>query len=308
MQKWKKLGRIFEITSNGGWMISHAAVPTLESLEGDDFRVYFGTRNINQQASIGYFEIDIKEPNKTKRISSSPVLAPGELGTFDDSGVLPSWILECDGKKFLYYVGWNLGVTVPFRNFIGLATSDNGSVGFKRISRAPIADRDDFDPFFFTNPCVLHEDGTWKMWYLSAVKWTKENGEAKHYYHIKYDESSDGLRWQRNPSVAIDFRYENEYAISRPCVLRENGIYKMWYSYRAGPIGDTYRIGYAESPDGKNWIRKDEEVLLSPSEEGWDSSMIEYPYVLDHKGKRYMLYNGNGYGETGIGLAVLEQD
>jgi len=35
--------------------------------------------------------------------------------------------------------------------------------------------------------------------------------------------------------------------------------------------------------------------------------MIEYPYVFEHKGERYMLYNGNGYGKTGIGIAVLER-
>jgi hypothetical protein len=34
--------------------------------------------------------------------------------------------------------------------------------------------------------------------------------------------------------------------------------------------------------------------------------MIEYPCVFDHDRRRYMLYNGNDYGRTGIGLAVLE--
>jgi hypothetical protein len=34
----------------------------------------------------------------------------------------------------------------------------------------------------------------------------------------------------------------------------------------------------------------------------------EFDYIsFDHKGERYMLYNGNGYGQTGFGLAVLAQ-
>ena len=37
---------------------------------------------------------------------------------------------------------------------------------------------------------------------------------------------------------------------------------------------------------------------------GWDSEMIEYPFVFEHKNKRYMLYNGNHYGKTGFGIAV----
>jgi predicted GH43/DUF377 family glycosyl hydrolase len=77
----------------------------------------------------------------------------------------------------------------------------------------------------------------------------------------------------------------------------------MWYSYR----GRSYRIGYAESDNGIEWVRKDEEVGIDVSESGWDSEMIEYPYIFDHEGQRYMLYNGNGYGRTGIGLAVLEE-
>jgi len=32
---------------------------------------------------------------------------------------------------------------------------------------------------------------------------------------------------------------------------------------------------------------------------------IEYAHVFDHKGSLYMLYNGNSYGKTGIGLAIL---
>jgi len=35
--------------------------------------------------------------------------------------------------------------------------------------------------------------------------------------------------------------------------------------------------------------------------------MIEYPFVSSHQEKVYMLYNDNGFGKSGFGLAVLEQ-
>ena len=79
----------------------------------------------------------------------------------------------------------------------------------------------------------------------------------------------------------------------------------MWFSCRSGK-GETYRIGYADSPDGIAWTRRDGAAGIDISASGWDSEMIEYPFVFDHKGERYMLYNGNGYGKTGFGLAVLE--
>jgi len=33
--------------------------------------------------------------------------------------------------------------------------------------------------------------------------------------------------------------------------------------------------------------------------------MICYAYVFKHNGYLYMLYNGNGYGASGLGLARL---
>ena len=69
-----------------------------------------------------------------------------------------------------------------------------------------------------------------------------------------------------------------------------------------------YRMGYAESQNGLNWERMDEKVGIDVSATGWDSEMIQYPYVFNHKNKKYMLYNGNDYGKEGAGLAVLEHE
>ncbi len=134
-----------------------------------------------------------------------------------------------------------------------------------------------------------------------CVGWEIENGKLKHYYHIKYAESKDGINWERRGIVCIDFKSKDEYAIARPCVIKEDGIYRMWYSYR----GEGYRMGYAESTDGVVWKRKDEEAGIDVSESGWDSEMIEYAFVFSHKDKKYMLYNGNDYGKTGFGYAML---
>ena len=39
------------------------------------------------------------------------------------------------------------------------------------MSSAPILDRSDVDPFLTASPCVLMEDGLWRMWYVSGVGW-----------------------------------------------------------------------------------------------------------------------------------------
>ena len=88
------------------------------------------------------------------------------------------------------------------------------------------------------------------------------------------------------------------------CLLGLLVFFEMWFSFRSGS-GEKYRIGYALSQDARKWKLALEDVGIDVSLDGWDSEMIEYPFVFDHKDQRYMLYNGNDYGKTGFGLAVL---
>jgi predicted GH43/DUF377 family glycosyl hydrolase len=297
--KWEKKGLIFCSKNNQYWMASHAANPVAETLGGGFFRVYFSSRDKNNHSSIGFFEFDIRRPKKVLRVTSQPVIQPGEIGLFDDSGTSMSCLVIVNGKKYLYYLGWNLGVTVPWRNSIGLAISSYDDQTFKKYSKAPIVDRNHIDPFTVSYPWVMRDGPVWKMWYGSNLSWGAKQTDMAHV--IKYAESADGIQWERRGFIAIPLQSPDEYAISKPCVIKEGGVFKMWYSFR----GQSYRIGYAESGDGMRWERKDEEVGIDVSESGWNSEMIEYPFVFDHDRERYMLYNGNGYGKTGIGLAML---
>jgi hypothetical protein len=91
-------------------------------------------------------------------------------------------------------------------------------------------------------------------------------------------------------------------------VYYSDGVYFMWFAHRATKAIATYRIGFASSHDGLTWDRNDALAGIDVATQGWDSEMICYPYVFEHLGYMYMLYNGNGYGKTGFGLAVLEKD
>lgn len=282
-------------------MENYASVPCVQRLAKDNYRVYFSGRDTRNRSQIGFFDFCLDNTIKIKTVSKTPILANGNLGSFDESGVMASWILSHDDYLYLYYIGWSLGVTVPFYNSIGLAISVDGGESFNKISKGPIIVKDNFDPFFTGSSCVLIDNDIWRMWYLSCVKWEMENGLPKHYYNIKYAESNDGVNWKKTGITCIDFKSTEEYSISRPSVIIEKGVYRMWYSFR----GESYRIGYADSENGIQWERKDEVVGIDVSESGWDSQMIEYPMVFDSDDGRYMLYNGNGYGLSGIGLAKL---
>ncbi len=301
-QTWRKFGLIYCPSREQDWMQSHAAVPIAEHVEGDFYKIYFSSRNKKNQSFTGSLVIDITRPQKIHDLSVNPVLQPGGLGEFDDSGAMATWLVHHNDKSFLYYIGWNLGVTVPFRNSVGLAISQDGQI-FKKYASGPILDRTMLEPHFVASCCVIPGEDKWRMWYLSCTGWKSRCGNPEHCYHIKYAESLDGVSWKREGAVAIDYLDETEYAISRPSVIHDKDCWKMWYSYR----GDRYRIGYAESHDGMQWRRLDAQCSIDVSSSGWDSEMIEYPFVFDHNSARYMLYNGNEYGKTGFGLAVLEQ-
>jgi hypothetical protein len=135
---------------------------------------------------------------------------------------------------------------------------------------------------------------------VSATEWKDRPSGPQHYYHIKYADSPDGVVWCRRGDVAIDYTSPDEHAFARPMVLRDASSYRMWYAVR----GVRYQIGYAESTDGIRWTRHDDEGLKA-GEASWESDMVEYPWVFEWRDRRYMLYNGNDYGRTGVGLAVL---
>jgi hypothetical protein len=301
---WIKEKNIFSPDKNFYWMQNHAANPVAVIQSDDVFRIYFTCRDSESRSHIGFVDVDFSDSYKVINISTDPVIAPGELGMFDDSGVAMGYYILIDNIPHIYYLGWNLKVTVPWLNTIGLAKQNLRTGKFDKVSRAPVMDRSNEDPFSISYPSILVENGLYRMWYGSNLKWGKQQHEMNHV--IKYAESFDGVNWDRKNIIAINNIHEGEYALSKPFVIKDGGSYTMWYSYRANKTIETYRIGYAKSDDGITWKRDDENVGINVSKTGWDSEMICYPSVLNYKGNMYMLYNGNGYGRTGFGIAKLE--
>lgn len=307
---WDKRGLIFKINNQWDWVKSHACVPTAIELE-NVIRVYFAPRNKKGQSIPVFIDVDKENPDNILRISEKPIIDLGEVGTFDDGGIMPCSIIKKNGLFYMYYVGWNPSVSVPYRNSIGLIISEDGE-NFKRLYKGPVIDRNLNEPFFTASPCVMFEDGIWKIWYASSTGFVKVgNGGYSPLYHIKYAESIDGVNWDRNNISCITPKNEFE-CTARPSLIKENGIYKMWYCYRGSfdyrDGEDSYKIGYAESFDGVNWDRMDEKVGIQLSEEGFDSKMMTYPSVIDVNGDKHMFYNGNSFGKEGIGLATHKND
>ncbi len=308
--QWVKRGRIFNVDGQFEWMMHYANMPSPDLLDDGRVRIYFGARDAAGQTRPGFIEADARDPETVRFVHDRPALDLGKLGTFDDSGATPSCLVTVGATKYLYYVGWNRRVTVPYSLAIGVAVSTDGGSVFTRVFEGPVVDRTAEEPHLATAPFVAHENGVWRMWYVSGTGWIEVDGHPEPLYEVKYAESADGFSWRRDNITCIASQSPTE-AIARPWVVRDKSGYRMWYCYR-GSVGyrtdprESYRIGYAESGDGIRWQRKDEEAGIGVSASGWDSQMIEYPSVYQNEGTTHLLYNGNGFGESGIGHATLE--
>lgn len=302
--KWKKLGVIIPPNKEVSWMAEYAG-PSFVRILNDQVLVYVSGRDVHNISRVGIVEVALDQENyKIIKVEPKPCLEIGQLGLFDENGASYPWLVENNGQIFMYYVGWVNGGRSRFQNYTGLAVSNDNGFTFERIKNTPILDRTDEEPFGSGSCCVFQEGEGWIMYYTAFEPWVEKTKNNRPTYNVKKAYSKDGINWERKQEVVVDFKNEEEYVIGKPMLMRDSDCYKLWVCCR----GESYRIGYAESYDqGKTYVRKDEKVGIDVSPTGWDSQSIEYAYVFDYKRNRYMIYNGNDFGKTGVGLAILEK-
>lgn len=298
MQAWEKHGLIYGS--------DRAQVPVVLEM-GPIWRIYFSSRDSQGRSFPRFIDVEAGNPKKILREHKKPLLDVGPPGSFDASGVMPTWAVRVEDEIYLYYIGWTQRVDIPYHNSIGLAVSQDGEA-FTKAFPGPIFSPTPLEPYFTGTLGILREGAQWTGYYLSTVEWVSVDGRQEPRYDIKVARSADGVTWQRDGKTAIPLT-EDEGGIVKACVLKDT-IYRMWYSFRKTKDyrtnkSQSYRIGYATSFNGVDWVRQDDSVRLHPEESGWDSQMLCYPHVVRHEDLLYMFYNGNGFGATGIGFATL---
>jgi len=302
INNWKKVGLIFKLTKNS--YFSHTSVPTAYKLKKNIIRIFFSSRNKNNESNIFFIDYHLKKKKVLKK-KTKLFLKPEQDGLFDDSGVTPSYIIKYRNIYRLYYVGWRSGSKTRMSLFAGLAESKNLKT-FKKYGRCPILDRNSIDPFLTATLSILKEKKKFNMWYVSGDRWLKYKKQSYPKYNIKFCSSKDGIQWIRNNDVKINYLSNDEYAIARPSVIKIKNIYCMWYCYKK--FSTEYKIGFAYSKNNSKWIRADKLVNFIGKKQNWENKMRCYPFIFLENKKIYMLYNGNKYGKSGIGLAYVEID
>lgn len=301
-QNWQSQGIIF----NDHW----AQCPTLLILD-NVWRIYYSTRNENNKSYIQFIDVEPGNPKNVIYKHNEQILPLGQKGTFDVEGTTPTCIIKDNGQYLLYYIGWTERKDVCYQNGIGVATSTDGKT-FTKYSEGAIISDNHQDPFFCGTFNVIRESrhpwDTYKGFYMSSTGWEIIDGKEEPKYLLKAAESSDGVNWTRG-NICINYKTPTE-AIANASVIHYNQNYYMWYcyrdidGYRTDP-NKSYKIGFAHSKwHNRGWQRRDDLVNLPRN--NWDIEMQCYPTVIKHGNKLFMVYNGNGFGRSGIGYATLE--
>lgn len=302
---WRRLGQLFDPETqlpDHAKLRSHAANPLAVQVDGDLYRVFFSSRDGANRSSVGAVDVDIAR-RRVERVLADPVALHGPVGRFDADGISVGCLhQDATGARFILFMGWQAPEDGHWRGDIGrLRLGDDLSLTLD--PDLPYLGVDASDPTSLSYPWVHRTSEGWEMWYGSTLSWDAGNGEMLHV--LRAARSGDGITWQRGGPV-LPHSIGVAQAFSRPTLASDGaGGLLMWFSFRGAPVR-TYRIGHARRSLGGEWELALDHSGLDVAPEGWDSQMVEYPFVLDHGGERLMLYNGNGYGRTGFGLAIWE--
>lgn len=302
--RWRKLGLLYAPDGSQAWARSHAMMPTPLHLTDDVVRLYVAHLSAENEGSIAFVDVSLADPMRIVARSDGAVLSPGPDGAFDVNGVVPTCAIAADDGVRLYYSGFQRLERVPYTIFSSIARGDGER--FARVpgpaSLGPVKG----ETCFRAAPFVMRDGGMWRMWYIGGDSWVEgPGGKRLPYYSLRHTVSADGLVWDA-PSVECFAPRGDEIGFGRPFLVRHRDEYFLWYSIRrrAG-----YSMGFARSRDGLNWTRHDNDVGIACSPDGWDSEMICYSAVLPRPGGGWvMVYNGNGYGRTGMGVAVSDDE
>ena len=301
MIEWKKKTLIYK---NSNPNFTHTQLPVSIKLK-DRIRIFYSSRDKKGRSYPFYFDLSL-DLKKILKVCHKPLLRLGSIGKFDDMGVMPTAIIKVKSVYYLYYIGWNVRKNIPYSNSLGLAVSSNCK-DFKKISHGPILHRSNKEPYFFGTAHVIKKNNLFYMFYLSCVGWRLFKKRVEPYYDIKMAQSKNGVKWKQNGKSIIKLK-KGEGGISSSSIIKYNNLFIMYYSYRGeknyrSNKKNSYKIGMAISKNLFNWKRHDKKFNLKLGKK-WDSKMMAYPNVIDIKDKHIMFYNGNGFGRSGIGIAI----
>ena len=289
------------------WWISMSVGPCfVRQVNKYIIEVFLTGRDKYGISRIGKSFLEIREDNTLRiiEIEEKPILDIGPPGCFDENGVSYPWIVKNNNIEYLYYVGWVNGGLNRFQNFLGLATKSSEDKFFQRKFNVPILERSEQEPYGTGSCCVIKNNKKWLMLYTSFLPWqgiikaSNIHPHSQPSYNIKIARSDNLINWERNYQNILEFK-SGEFIQGKPVLFKDNDKnHELYFSVR----GEAYRIGIAKGSN-INQLERGENLVFKKQE--WISQTQEYAFPIKLNNKKYLFFNGNGYGKTGLGYTIL---
>lgn len=185
------------------WDRNFVSDPVVLEVGGTYYMFYEGGLNDGEQIQIGLATSSDGLTGWT-RVSTDPVLNPGDPSDWDEHAVLDPMVIENGGNWQM----WFGGSTNDWAHAIGYATSGDGQNWTKYGSNPVLeADNSSWDTGGPGGHWVINDGGTYKMWYSSNRQ-------------IGYATSTDGIDWDRplggsvlqpSPLLYIELNYAQDW-------------------------------------------------------------------------------------------------
>ncbi len=168
--------------------------------------------------------------------------------------------------------------------------SPPGSANWRRYAGNPVlaAAANGWDNGQIASPSVLKVGSSYLMYY-------EGQDTATHTWQIGLATSPDGTTWSKSASNPVLAKGSggawDAFEVRYPSVHYDGSLYRMWYWGR-GAIDDIAKIGYATSPDGRNWTKRPSPVL------GTDYGGSGYiPGSVIKSGDTFIMWYATQYGD-----------
>lgn len=277
--------------------ITHIANPVVVSMPSSAIRIYFNSRNqlgaseiwsidlisndlvIDQSTLRKQFSIDSHSPDYCKRGIS--------LGNF----------FYHQGVPHISFMGWRDHVTSMWEGAVGFLKLDSNFDVFE-VSETPIFSPDRAQSLSLSYPHVVSSSSEFQIWVGCTVTWDGGNGEMVHplrKYALSHDLSNHELILEVPHNLGLS------QAFSRPNFIRYRSKEYIAYSVRGSK--SKYRIEFCEILRNNSLVQP---YKFESTGIGWESDMVEYPYLAEINNHLIMFYNGNGFGQSGLGRVEVE--
>jgi pimeloyl-ACP methyl ester carboxylesterase len=162
----------------------------------------------------------------------------------------------------------------------------------------PIGSPDGFEMDNANPNVIFNRDlNIYQMWYTS-IGYNWSGGPDR--FRLRYATSQDGTNWTKYNGYVLEgttSAWDTGGPARGVSVLYANGSYKMWYA--AADVGfGNWKIGYAASNDGVNWVKGNNGQPIIYPTTSWELNSTEYPNVIINNGTYEMFYGSSSGDNT----------